>query len=219
MATLEELSAEAEHKMRSSIEAAKVEFATLRTGRANPTLLDNITVDAYGSAMPIDQIAQVHVPESRQLVITPYDRSMVGAIEKAIKNSDLNINPVNNGDSIRLNLPPLTEDRRKDMVKVLQKKAEESRVSVRNVRRDANDRAKALEKKGETSEDLAKTLSGTDAKAHRQDYIRSRSASEVQRSRTDASLTTLVFSWRTRSHAPNAQTGTSSRPSICPAEC
>ncbi len=156
MPTLEEIAAEAEHKMRSSIESCKNEFATLRTGRANPQLLDKITVDAYGSAMPIDQIAQVHVPESRQLVITPYDRSMVAAIEKAIKNSDLNINPVNNGDSIRLNLPPLTEDRRKDMVKVLQKKAEESRVSIRNVRRDANDRIKAAEKKGETSEDLAK---------------------------------------------------------------
>jgi ribosome recycling factor len=156
MATLEELSKEAEHKMRSSIEAAEKEFATLRTGRANPSILDNITVDAYGSAMPVNQIAQVHAPESRQLVITPYDRSLVGPIEKAIKLSDLNINPINNGDSIRLNLPSLTEDRRKEMVKVLAKKAEESRVSVRNVRRDINDRIKAIEKKGETSEDLSK---------------------------------------------------------------
>ncbi len=156
MATLEEYSKEAEHKMRSSIEAARHEFSTLRTGRANASLLDGILVDAYGSSMPIDQLAQVHVPEARQLVIAPYDRSMVGAIEKAIKSSDLNINPVNNGDSLRLNLPPLTEDRRKEMVKVLNKKAEESRVSVRNVRRDANDRIKALEKKAEASEDQSK---------------------------------------------------------------
>lgn len=156
MATLEELSKEAEHKMQNSVEAARQEFATLRTGRATPSLLDNINVDAYGSAMPINQIAQIHAPEARQLVITPYDRSMVGAIEKAIKTSDLNINPVNNGDSIRLNLPDLTEDRRKDLVKVLAKKAEEGRVSIRNVRRDTNDRIKALEKKSEASEDQSK---------------------------------------------------------------
>jgi ribosome recycling factor len=156
MPTLEELSKEADHKMRQSIEAARTEFATLRTGRASPSLVDNITVDAYGTAMPINQIAQVHAPEARQLVISPYDRSMVGPIEKAIKTSDLNINPINDGASIRLNLPPLTEERRKDLVKQLHKKAEESRVSIRNVRRDTNDRIKAVEKKGETSEDLSK---------------------------------------------------------------
>jgi len=156
MATLDELSREAEHKMQVSIEAVRHEFSTLRTGRANPTILDGIMVDAYGSTMQINELAQVHAPEARQLVISPYDRAMVAAIEKAIKNSDLNINPINDGASLRLNLPLLTEERRKDMVKVLHKKAEEGRIAIRNVRRDANDHIKALEKKGETSEDLAK---------------------------------------------------------------
>jgi ribosome recycling factor len=142
--------------MQVSVEAARHEFATLRTGRANPQILDGIMVDAYGSSMPINELAQVHAPESRQLLITPYDRSMVAPIEKAIKNSDLNLNPLNEGSSIRLNLPLLTEERRKDMVKALHKKAEEGRVAIRNVRRDANDHIKALEKKGEASEDNAK---------------------------------------------------------------
>jgi ribosome recycling factor len=156
MPTLEELSHEAEHKMQVSIEAVRHEFSTLRTGRANPSILDGILVDAYGGAMPINELAQVHAPEARQLIISPYDRAMVGPIEKAIKNSDLNINPINDGASLRLNLPSLTEERRKDMVKVLHKKAEEGRIAIRNVRRDINDRVKGLEKKGETSEDLAK---------------------------------------------------------------
>jgi ribosome recycling factor len=153
MATIAELTAEADHKFQRSIEAAQNEFNTLRTGRANPQILDGILVEAYGSQMPINQVAQVHVPEARQLVITPYDRSVVGAIERAIKLSDLNINPINDGSSIRLNLPVLTEERRKDMVKLLHKKAEEGRVAIRNVRRDANDHFKQLEKKSEISED------------------------------------------------------------------
>jgi len=153
MATVAELTKEAEHKMQKSIEAARHEFATLRTGRATPALLDGINADAYGSPMPINQLAQVHATDARQLTITPYDRSVVGAIEKAIKTSDLNLNPINDGASIRLNLPPLTQERRKDMVKVLHKKAEEGRVAVRNVRRDANDHVKQLEKKSEISED------------------------------------------------------------------
>lgn len=156
MATIEELSKEAEHKMQNSIETARHEFSTLRTGRANPTILDGILVDAYGSSMPISQLAQVHAPEPRQIVVSPYDRSMVGPIEKAIKNSDLNINPINDGASLRLNIPPLTEDRRKDMVKALHKKAEDGRIAVRNVRRDVNDKIKAIEKAGETSEDLSR---------------------------------------------------------------
>ncbi|HEY3331916.1 MAG TPA: ribosome recycling factor [Capsulimonadaceae bacterium] len=156
MATIAELTAEAEHRMQKSIEAAQHEFTTLRTGRANPTILDGITVEAYGSAMPINQLAQVHVPEARQLVITPYDRSVVNLIERAIKLSDLNINPINDGLSIRLNLPMLTEERRKDMVKQLHKKAEEGRVAIRNVRRDTNDHYKQLEKKSEVSEDDSK---------------------------------------------------------------
>lgn len=153
MATLAELAKDAEHKMQKSIEATRHEFSTLRTGRATPALLDGIQVDAYGSPMPINQIAQIHATDARQLTITPYDRSVVGAIEKAIKNSDLNLNPVNDGAGIRLNLPPLTQERRKDMVKVLHKKAEDGRVAIRNVRRDANDHVKQLEKNHEVSED------------------------------------------------------------------
>ena len=156
MATLADLANEAEHKMQKSIEATRHEFATLRTGRATPALLDGINVDAYGSPMPVNQLAQVHTTDARQLTITPYDRSVVGAIEKAIKSSDLNLNPINDGAAIRLNLPPLTQERRKDMVKILHKKAEEGRVAVRNVRRDANDHIKQMEKKSETSEDQAK---------------------------------------------------------------
>ncbi|MDR3710530.1 MAG: ribosome recycling factor [Capsulimonadaceae bacterium] len=156
MATIVELTTEAEHKMQKSIEASQHEFSTLRTGRAHPGMLDGILVEAYGSQMPIGQLAQVHVPEPRQLTITPYDRSTVGAIERAIKMSDLNINPINDGAGIRLNLPPLTEERRKDMVKLLHKKAEEGRVAIRNVRREANDHFKQLEKKSEASEDESK---------------------------------------------------------------
>lgn len=153
MATIAELAKEAEHKMQKSIEATRHEFATLRTGRATPALLDGIQVEAYGTPMPINQLAQIHATDARQLTITPYDRSVVGAIEKAIKNSDLNLNPVNDGAGIRLNLPPLTQERRKDMVKVLHKKAEDGRVAIRNVRREANDNIKQLEKNHEVSED------------------------------------------------------------------
>jgi ribosome recycling factor len=158
MPTLEEVVQEAEHKMQVTIETARHEFSAIRTGRANPSMLDGVQVDAYGSMMPINQLAQVHAPEPRQLIVTPYDRSMLALIEKAIKNSDLNLNPMNDGVALRINLPMLTEERRKDMVKLLHKKAEESRISVRNVRRDANDRVKGIEKLGEASEDQARRI-------------------------------------------------------------
>jgi ribosome recycling factor len=113
-------------------------------------------VESYGTAMPINQVAQVHTPDARMITISPYDRTMLGPIEKAIKTSDLNINPINDGGSIRLNLPPLTNERRKEMVKVLQRKAEDGKVAIRNVRRDSNDQIKQLEKKSEVSKDDAK---------------------------------------------------------------
>jgi ribosome recycling factor len=156
MSTLPEIIKDAEAKMQKSVEAARHEFSTLRTGRANPSILDGINVESYGTSMPINQVAQVHATDARQIVISPYDRSMLGPIEKAIKISDLNINPVNDGIGIRLNLPSLTNDRRKEMVKVLQKKAEEGKVAVRNVRRDFNEQIKQLEKKSEVSKDDAK---------------------------------------------------------------
>lgn len=153
---IEDLNKEAEQKMKKTVEATQHDFSTIRTGRATPSLLDGITADYYGSPTPLIQLATINVPEARQLQIVPYDRSMVGAIEKAIKNSDININPVNDGTSIRLSIPPLTEERRKEFVKVLHKKTEDGRVSVRNIRRDANDHVKGLVKKGEASEDESK---------------------------------------------------------------
>ncbi len=119
--SLADLAKDAEQKMKKTVEATQHDFSTIRTGRANPSLLDGITADYYGSPMPIGQLATVSVPEARQLLITPYDRGAVAPIEKAIKNSDLNLNPVNDGTSLRLTIPPLTEDRRKDYVKVLGK--------------------------------------------------------------------------------------------------
>jgi ribosome recycling factor len=156
MATLPEIIKDAETKMQKSVEAARHEFSTLRTGRANPSILDGINVESYGTSMPINQVAQVHATDARQIVISPYDRAMLGPIERAIKLSDLNINPINDGIGVRLNLPPLTNDRRKEMVKVLQRKSEEGKVSIRNVRRDFNDQIKSLEKKSEVSKDEAK---------------------------------------------------------------
>ncbi len=154
--SLADLAAETDQKMKKTVEATLHDFSTIRTGRATPTLLDGITVDYFGTPTPINQMANISVPDSRQLLITPYDRSTIAAIEKAIKNSDININPVNAGTALRLSIPPLTEERRKDFVKVLSKKSEEGKVAVRNIRRDANDQAKALVKKGEASEDESK---------------------------------------------------------------
>lgn len=154
--SLADLAKDAELKMKKTVEATQNDFATIRTGRASPNLLDGISADYYGSPTPINQLATVSVPESHQLMITPYDRSVLGAIEKAIKSSDININPVNEGTSLRLTIPPLTQDRRKEFVKILHKKVEEGRIAVRNIRRDANDGAKALVKKNEASEDESK---------------------------------------------------------------
>ncbi len=154
--SLADLAADAEGKMKKTVEATQHDFATIRTGRANPSLLDGITAEYYGTPTPVNQLATVSVPEARQLYITPYDRATIGAIEKAIKNSDININPVNDGVGLRLSIPPLTAERRKDFVKLLGKKAEEGKVSIRNIRRDANDNVKALVKKNEASEDDSK---------------------------------------------------------------
>lgn len=144
---------EAERKMKKAVEAAQQDYTTIRTGRANPALLEKITVDMYGSAMPVNQIATISVPEPRQLVIAPWDKTAIPAIERAIQKSDLALTPSSDGNVIRLNIPHLTEERRKDMIKILHKKAEEHRVAVRNVRREANEDLKKLEKAHEASED------------------------------------------------------------------
>ncbi|RHW39614.1 ribosome recycling factor [Lysinibacillus yapensis] len=145
--------AQAKDKMEKSISAFSRELASIRAGRANASLLDRISVDYYGAPTPINQLAGVSVPEARLLVIQPYDKSILGEIEKAIMKSDIGITPTNDGNVIRLAIPALTEERRKELVKVVKKEAEEAKVAVRNVRRDANDDLKKLEKNGDITED------------------------------------------------------------------
>ncbi|MGQ9557344.1 MAG: ribosome recycling factor [Desulfurispora sp.] len=148
-----ELIAEAEANMKKTVEVVKKEFASLRAGRATPALLDKITVNYYGTPTPLNQLANISVPEARLLVIQPWDKSALPEIEKAILKSDLGITPSSDGTVVRLQIPQLTKERRAELVKVIKKKAEEGRVAIRNVRRDANDALKAREKKGEISED------------------------------------------------------------------
>lgn len=140
-------------RMNKSIEAYKVELTKIRTGRAHPSLLDHVTVDYYGSQVPISQAANITAEDSRTLAVTAWDSSMVPAIEKAIMTSDLGLNPNSAGTVIRVPMPPLTEERRRDLVKVVKELTENARVAVRNIRRDANSELKMLQKEKEISED------------------------------------------------------------------
>jgi ribosome recycling factor len=140
-------------RMEKVIAAFQRELSTLRAGRATPSLLDRIEVDYYGTTTPLNQLAGISAPESRLLVIQPWDKQSMGDIEKAILKSDLGLTPTNDGNVIRLSIPQLTEERRKDLVKFVRKKAEESKVIIRNIRRDANESIKQLEKSSEISED------------------------------------------------------------------
>jgi ribosome recycling factor len=144
---------DAKDRMIKAVGHAQDDFATVRTGRAAPALVEKLRVDYYGSEVPLQQLAGFNVPEGRLLVIVPYDKGSLKAIEKAIQNSDLGVNPNNDGTVIRLNFPPLTEERRREMVKVVKHKAEEARVAVRNLRRSARHDLDALEKDGEISSD------------------------------------------------------------------
>lgn len=146
-------------KMDNAIQAFSRELASIRAGRANPSILNKLTVDYYGAPTPINQVAGVSVPEARLIVIQPYDKSLLGDIEKAIMKSDLGISPTNDGNVIRLAIPALTEERRKDLVKQVKKEAEEAKVGIRNTRRDANDELKKLEKKSEITEDDLRSYS------------------------------------------------------------
>lgn len=146
-----DLLTEAEQKMELAAEHVANEFGTVRTGRANPQLLQRVNVDYYGSATPLQQLASIAVPEPRMLVVQPYDRGSLGEIEKAILNADLGLNPTNDGAVIRIVFPSLTEERRKDLIKVVRNMAEEGRVSVRNIRRHAKSEMEALH--GEISDD------------------------------------------------------------------
>ncbi|MEQ2526515.1 ribosome recycling factor [Robertmurraya yapensis] len=146
-------------RMTKAIGAYTRELASIRAGRASASLLDRITVDYYGAPTPVNQLAGVSVPEARLLVIQPYDKSVLGEIEKAILKSDLGLTPTNDGSVIRLMIPQLTEERRKDLVKVVKKEAEEAKVAIRNIRRDGNEDLKKLEKNGEITEDALRGYS------------------------------------------------------------
>jgi ribosome recycling factor len=151
--TTEESLHDAEQKMRSAVSFTQEELSSLRTGRANPKLLDRVTVDYYGTQVPLNQLASFSVPEPRLLVIQPFDRNVVAAMEKAIMSSDLGLTPSNDGNVIRLAFPSLTEERRKDLTKMARDRAEEGRVSVRNVRRHAKEQLERLEHDHTISED------------------------------------------------------------------
>ena len=144
---------EAEEKMEKAVEVAKEDFAAIRTGRANPAMFSRIMVDYYGSPTPLQQLASFQTPEARTVIVSPYDKSSMTAIEKAIRDSDLGVNPSNDGVIIRLVLPVLTEERRRDYIKIARHKAEDARVSVRNIRRRAKEELDRIVKDGEAGED------------------------------------------------------------------
>jgi ribosome recycling factor len=144
---------EAEEKMEKAVAVAKEEFATIRTGRAHPAMFGKITAEYYGTQTPVNQLASFHIPEPRMVVIQPFDKSSLAAIEKAIRNSDLGVNPANDGAIIRVVLPELSEERRREYIKIARHKAEDSRVSIRMIRRHGKDAVDKLVKSGDASED------------------------------------------------------------------
>ena len=150
---IDELLEDAKERMHKSVEAAQHEFSTVRTGRASPSLLDRIVVDYYGAMTPLNQLATISAPEARLLTVQPYDKSSIKAIEKAINESDVGLTPSNDGNVVRLVVPELTEERRKELVKVVRNLAEEGRVAIRNVRRDTMHQLRELKSEGEASSD------------------------------------------------------------------
>ena len=153
MVLIDELLKDAKDRMTKSVESSRGELATVRTGRASPHLLDRITVDYYGSPTPLKQLANIAASDARLLTVTPFDKSSIGAIEKAIRESDVGLEPSNDGNLIRLSIPELTEERRREMVKVVHGVAEEGRVAVRNIRRDTMHDLREMKKEGEAGED------------------------------------------------------------------
>ncbi|SEO80416.1 ribosome recycling factor [Propionispora vibrioides] len=153
---LKEIYTTHEEKMKKALEALRKDLASLRAGRATPALLDKVLVDYYGTPTPVNQVANVSVPEPRLITLQPWEKSMLGPIEKAILKSDLGLTPNSDGSVIRLNIPQLTQQRRTELVKMVHKKAEDARVAVRNIRRDANDGIKKIEKEKSASEDETK---------------------------------------------------------------
>ena len=155
-----------EEKMKNSVEHLERELAAVRAGRANPAVLDKVTVDYYGAPTPIQQVASVAVSEARTLTITPWDRSLLRPISKAIQASDVGINPIDDGQTIRLNFPAPNEERRRQLAKEVAKMGEDAKVAIRNVRREAMDKAKAMKKAGELTEDSQKTMEEEIGRAH-----------------------------------------------------
>ncbi|MDH4231013.1 MAG: ribosome recycling factor [Nitrospirota bacterium] len=153
---IQELRKKTSDRMQGAIDALKKEFASVRTGRASMGLLDGIVIDYYGTPTPVQQLASLSIPESRQIAIQPWEQKLIPEIEKAIMKSDLGLTPMNDGRTIRINIPVLTEERRKQLVKIVKKRAEESRIAVRNIRRDSNEELKKLEKNEHVSEDEVK---------------------------------------------------------------
>ena len=149
----DEILLEAEEKMDKAIEVAREDFATIRTGRATPGMFAKVVVDYYGTPTPVNQLASFQTPEARMIIVTPYDKGSLAEVEKAIRDSDLGVNPTNDGSVIRVVLPALTEERRKEYIKVARHKAEEARVSIRNIRRHAKESLDRLAKDGEAGED------------------------------------------------------------------
>jgi ribosome recycling factor len=146
-----------EERMKKTVLSLKDGFGSLRTGRASAALFDKIRVDCYGDKSPLNQVANISIPEARLIVIQPWDKGLIGEIEKAIRSSELSLNPSNDGKVIRIAIPPLTEERRKELVKIAKNQAEQSRVAVRNIRRDGNDELKKQLKEGELTEDEERT--------------------------------------------------------------
>ncbi len=175
---------EAETKMAKSVDHFGAELATIRTGRANPALIDKVMVPYYGTPTPLNQLAQISAPEPRLLVVQVYDKSQIGAVEKALRTSEQGLNPANDGQVIRVPIPPLTEERRREYVKLVKHKAEEARVAIRNVRRDELHRIERMQKEGDVAEDDSKRATArlqkiTEGQIERVDALANRKEHEV----------------------------------------
>jgi ribosome recycling factor len=175
---------DAETKMAKSVEHFASELSTIRTGRANPALIDRVMVPYYGTPTPLNQLAQISAPEARLLVVQVYDKSQIGAIEKALRSGDQGLNPASDGQVIRVPIPPLTEERRREYVKLVRQKAEEARVAIRNVRRDEIHRVDQMQKQGEIAEDDSKRAHArlqkiTESQIEKVDALAGRKESEV----------------------------------------
>jgi ribosome recycling factor len=175
---------EAEMKMTKSVEHFAGDLTTIRTGRANPALIDKVMVPYYGTPTPLNQLAQISAPEPRLLVVQVYDKSQIGAVEKALRTSEQGLNPANDGSVIRVPIPPLTEERRREYVKLVKQKAEDARVAIRNVRRDELHRIEHMQKEGDVAEDDSKRASArlqkiTEAQIEKVDALASRKEHEV----------------------------------------